>query len=67
MSYRRHGEFERQTGHGIGEVLLLLLREQLVLLVGRAAVPCHEGVHFLSLYLGAGGRMSVKMGDDDDF
>lgn len=45
MRYRGHGKFERETGHGVGEVLLVLLREDLILLVGRAAVPRHEGIH----------------------
>ncbi len=45
VRYRRHGKPERETGHGIGEVLLLLLREDLVLLVRRAAVPRHKGIH----------------------
>lgn len=49
MGYRRHGKLERQAGHGIGEVLLFLLREELILLVGRAAVPRHEGIHSVCL------------------
>ena len=45
VRYRRHGKPEREGGHGSGEVLLLLLREDLIVLVRRAAVPRHEGIH----------------------
>lgn len=45
VCYRRHGKLEGQRGDDIGEVLLLLLREELILLVRRAAVPRHEGIH----------------------
>ena len=45
MRYRRHGKPERKGGHGSGEVLLFLLREDLIVLVRWAAVPRHEGIH----------------------
>jgi hypothetical protein len=55
MCYRRHGKFERETGHPVGEVLLFLLREDLILLVGRAAVLRHEGIHYADcLFLSIG-------------
>ncbi len=45
MGYRRHGKLEREAGDGIVEVLLVLLREHLVVLVRRAAVPRNECIH----------------------
>jgi hypothetical protein len=41
MCYRRHGKLERETGRGVDEILLFLLREDLILLVRWAAVPSH--------------------------
>lgn len=45
MRYRRHGKLEREGGCPIDELLLLLLRQELVLLVGWAAVPRDKGIH----------------------
>lgn len=45
MGYWGHGKLQRWAGNGIGEVQLILLREALVLGVGRSAVLRDEGVH----------------------
>lgn len=45
MSYWRHGELERQRRLGFAKVLLFLFREELILLVGRTAVPCNKRIH----------------------
>jgi hypothetical protein len=40
-----HGELQRQARHGLGELELIVLCELLLLLVGRAAVLGHKGIH----------------------
>jgi len=47
MRYWRHRKLERQGGGAIHKVLLLLLREELILLVGWAAVSRHERIHLV--------------------
>ena len=45
MSYWRHGELERQRRLGFAKILLFLFREEFILLVSRAAVPCDKRIH----------------------
>jgi hypothetical protein len=45
----RHGELQRQAWDGFGELELIVFCELLLLLVGRAAILGHEGIH-LGIY-----------------
>jgi len=64
MSYWGHGELERQAGCCVAEVLLVLLCEDLIVVVGRPAVSCHERIHPCVLAVGILSSCGPKKVDD---
>lgn len=63
LSNGRHGKLDREVGHGIQQIILVL--KGLILLVRRPAVFCDKGVHICCDEVTASLQRSWRLVDDD--